>query len=383
MHHEDTTVRRGPPSSIGVPTEVKDRERRVVLTPSSVSLVVARGHEVRVQTGAGMGAGFADAEYRAAGASIVPSAEDAWAADVVVKVKEPTPDEHRHFRADQTLFSYLHLAAEPGLTRALVDARTDAFAFETLRDRTLVLLAPMSEIAGRAAAIIAASQLSAVGDGAGVLVGGAAGVPPARAVVIGMGVVGTLAARGLRGLDAHVTGVDLDLELLLRRRLDGTLDASQASEPRALDELIASADVVIGAALVPGARAPRIVTAAQVAAMRPGSVVVDLAIDQGGCIGTARPTTLSDPTYLEHGVVHYCVTNVPGQFPRTASAALSAAVAPRLLTLAEHLARGGTADPEVAPHLPGVAESANVVAGHVVHPGVASALPELPAALQG
>jgi alanine dehydrogenase len=180
-----------------------------------------------------------------------------------------------------------------------------------------------------------------------------------------------------------VTGVDLDLELLLRRRLDGTLDASQASEPRALDELIASADVVIGAALVPGARAPRIVTAAQVAAMRPGSVVVDLAIDQGGCIATARPTTLSAPTYLEHGVVHYCVTNVPGQFPRTASAALSAAVAPRLLTLAEHHARGGTADPEVAPHLPGVAESANVVAGHVVHPGVASALPELPAALQG
>jgi len=367
--------------SIGVPTEVKDRERRVVLTPSAVSLIVARGHEVRVQAGAGAGAGFLDEEYRAAGARIVPTAEDAWAADVVVKVKEPTADEHRHLRADQTLFSYLHLAAEPGLTRALVDAGTGAFAFETLRDRTLVLLAPMSEIAGRAAAVIAASQLSAAGDGAGVLVGGAAGVPPARAVVIGMGVVGTLAARGLRGLDAHVTGVDLDLELLLRRRLDGTLDASQASEPRALDELIASADVVIGAALVPGARAPRIVTAAQVAAMRPGSVVVDLAIDQGGCIATARPTTLSAPTYLEHGVVHYCVTNVPGQFPRTASAALSAAVAPRLVTLAEHHARGGTADPEVAPHLPGIAEAANVVAGLVVHPGVASALPELPAAL--
>lgn len=365
--------------TIGVPRERKDRERRIVLTPSSVSLVIGAGLRVRVESGAGLGAGFADDDYRTVGAEVVPGADDVWASDIVVKVKEPVAEEYDHFRPGLTVFSYLHLAAEPELTARLVSAGTAAFAFETLRDTTLPLLAPMSEIAGRAAAIIAAGQLSAAGDGSGTLVGGAAGVPPARAVVIGMGVAGTMAARGLRGLDAHVTGVDLDLGLLLERRLDGTLDATQASEPQALDALIAGADVLIGAALVPGARAPRIVTGAQVARMRPGSVVLDLAIDQGGCIATARPTTLSEPSYLEHGVVHYCVTNVPGQFPRTASAALSAAVAPRLVTLAAHVRSGAVHDPRLAADLTGVSGSANVVAGHIVHPGVASALPDLPA----
>jgi alanine dehydrogenase len=364
---------------IGVPRERKDRERRIVLTPSSVSLVTSYGHRVLVETGAGLGAGFDDDAYRTAGAEVVPEAADAWAADVVVKVKEPIADEYGHFRPGLTVFSYLHLAAEPELTARLIATGMAAFAFETLRDTTLPLLAPMSEIAGRAAAIIAAGQLSAAGDGSGTLVGGAAGVPPARAVVIGMGVAGTMAARGLRGLDAHVTGVDLDLGLLRERRLDGTLDATQASEPQALDALIADADVLIGAALVPGARAPRIVTTAQVARMRPGSVVLDLAIDQGGCIATARPTTLSEPTYVQHGVVHYCVTNVPGQFPRTASAALSAAVAPRLVALAGHVDTGAVHDAQRALGLPRVTGSANVVAGHVVHPGVASALPDLPA----
>jgi alanine dehydrogenase len=367
--------------TIGVPRELKDRERRVVLTPSSVSLVIARGHRVVVETGAGRGAGFEDDAYRAVGATIVPTADDVWAADVVVKVKEPTPEEHRHFRPGLVLFAYLHLAAEPEMAARLVATSTSAFAFETLRDTTLTLLAPMSEIAGRAAAIISAAQLSTAEDGSGTLVGGAAGVAPARALIIGMGVVGTMAARGLRGLDTHVTGVDLDLELLLARRIDGTLDATRASEPQALDELVAESDIVIGAALVPGARAPRIVTAVQIARMRPGSVVMDLAVDQGGCIETARPTTLSDPTYLVDGVVHYCVTNVPGQFPRTASAALSAAVAPRLLALVEHVVQGSVHDAERAPHLPRVAESANIVAGRVVHAGVATALPELPCLL--
>ena len=370
--------------TVGVPRESKDRERRVVLTPSSVSLIIDRGHRVLIEAGAGIGAGFGDADYRAVGADIVLTAEDAWAADVVTKVKEPTALEHRHFRQGLVLFAYLHLAAEPEMSERLASSGTSAFAFETLRDRTLTLLAPMSEIAGRAAAIIAASQLSAVGDGSGTLVGGAAGVAPARALIIGMGVAGTLAARGLRGLDAHVTGVDLDLELLLARRIDGTLDATRASEPQALDELVAESDIVIGAALVPGARAPRIVTAVQIARMRPGSVVIDLAVDQGGCIETARPTTLSDPTYLVNDVVHYCVTNIPAQFPRTASAALSAAVAPRLLALIDHLSRGengGLHDPERAPHLPRVAEAANIVGGRVVHPGVATALPGLPVLL--
>jgi alanine dehydrogenase len=368
-------------TTIGVPRELKDRERRVVLTPSSTSLVTSRGHRVLIESGAGRGAGFEDADYRAAGAEIVRTAEEVWAADVVIKVKEPTPEEHRHFRPGLVLFAYLHLAAEPGLAARLAAAGTSAFAFETLRDRTLTLLAPMSEIAGRAAAIIAAAQLSTAGEGSGTLVGGAAGVAPARALIVGMGVVGTMAARGLRGLDAHVTGVDLDLELLLARRLDGSLDATRAAEPQALDELVADSDIVIGAALVPGARAPRIVTTAQVARMRPGSVVMDLAVDQGGCIETARPTTLSAPTYLVDGVVHYCVTNVPGQFPRTASAALSAAVAPRLLTLIDHLEGGAVHDPVRAPHLARIAQSANIVAGTVVHAGVASALPDLPALL--
>jgi alanine dehydrogenase len=368
--------------SIGLPRERKDLERRIVLTPSSVALVTSAGHRVLVETGAGRGAGFADDDYRAAGAEVVTSAADAWAADIVVKVKEPIAEEYGHLRAGLTLFSYLHLAAERELTERLLTSGTSAFAFETLRDTSLPLLAPMSEIAGRAAAIIAAAQLSTAGQGSGTLVGGAAGVPPARAVVIGMGVAGTMAARGLRGLDAHVTGVDLDLALLSERRRDGTLDATQASEPQALDALIAEADILIGAALVPGARAPRLVSAAQVASMRPGSVVIDLAIDQGGCIATARPTTLSEPTYLEHGVVHYCVTNVPGQFPRTASAALSAAVAPRLVALAAHARSGAVHDPERASGLPRVAEAANIVGHVVVHPGVAAAHQHLPVTTQ-
>lgn len=367
--------------TVGVPRERKDRERRVVLTPSSVSLIRGAGHRVLVESGAGVGAGFSDDAYRAAGAEIVATADEAWAARIVVKVKEPIVEEHRYFRDDLVLFSYLHLAPEQELAERLIAAGTAAYAFETLRSVNLPLLAPMSEIAGRAAAIIAAHQLSAMGGGSGTLAGGAAGVPPARAVVIGMGVAGTMAARGLRGLDAHVTGVDLDLGLLLERRIDGTLDATQASEPQALDALVAEADILIGAALVPGARAPRIVDEDQVARMRPGSVVLDLAVDQGGCIATARPTTLSDPTYVTHGVVHYCVTNVPGQFPRTASAALSAAVAPRLVRLATHVETGAAHDPVGAASLPELRESANVVAGRIVHPGVASALPGLPASI--
>lgn len=365
-------------TTIGLPRERKDRERRIALTPSSVSLAVRAGHRVLVEAGAGVGAGFDDDAYRSAGAEIVGRAEDAWAAGVVVKVKEPIAEEYGFLRDDLVLFSYLHLAAEPDLTTHLLATGTAAYAFETLRTTSLPLLAPMSEIAGRAAAIVAAAQLSTVGGGSGTLAGGAAGAPPARAVVVGLGVAGTMAARGLRGLDAHVTGVDLDLDLLRERRRDGTLDATRASEPGALDELLAESDVLVGAALVPGARAPQVVTAAQVGAMRPGSVVVDLAIDQGGCIATSRPTTLSDPTYVERGVVHYCVTNVPGQFPRTASLALSAAVAPRLVLLAEHAASGAAHDPVRAPTLPGLTEAANVVAGRVVHPAVASAFPSAP-----
>jgi alanine dehydrogenase len=364
---------------VGLPAETKDRERRIALTPSAVGLLVARGHLVRVERGAGDGAGLTDDAYAVAGA-VISDAAGAWSADLVVKVKEPQPHEYVHFRPDLTIFTYLHLAAEPGLTAALLAAGTHGYAYETLSDRGLPLLAPMSEVAGRAAAVIGAAQLSTAQGGSGTLPGGAAGVPPARAVVIGMGVAGTLAARGLRGLDMHVTGVDVDLERLYRHRMDGTVDATQVSEPDAVGQLVTEADLVIGAALVPGARAPKVVSEAQVAAMRPGSVVLDLAIDQGGCIATARPTSLSDPTYVTHGVVHYCVTNVPGQFPRTASAALSAAVLPRALLLADRLAdqrHTGAAPSLIAS--PGLTGACNVASGRIIHPAVAAAFPDLPA----
>ncbi|MFU8840419.1 MAG: alanine dehydrogenase [Nitriliruptoraceae bacterium] len=356
---------------VGVPAEIKDRERRVALTPSAAHLLVERGHRVAVQAGAGQGAGFADHDYVVAGADVVDTAEEVWASDVVVKVKEPQASEFSHLRPDLTLFGYLHLAAEPTLTDALVDSGVAAYAFETLTDaHGLPLLAPMSEVAGRAAAIIGSASLSTAHGGSGTLMGGAAGVPPAKVVVIGLGVAGSIAARGARGLGAHVTGVDVDLERLYRYRLDGTLDASQSSEPALVADHVREADLVIGAALVPGALAPTVVTEPMVASMRPGSVIVDLAIDQGGCVATARPTTLSDPTYVSHGVVHYCVTNVPGQFPRTASAALSAAVIGKLAVLVDEVAAGRAGTEDESAVLDG---SLNVAGGRIVHPVVAEA----------
>ncbi len=350
-------------TTIGLPAEVKDGERRIALDPAAVGTVTAAGHRVLVEAEGGLGAGFSDAEYKEAGADIVPEAGEAWSAQVVVKVKEPQPAEYRFFRDDLVLFAYLHLAADPKLTQELVDSGVAAYAFETLTERgALPLLAPMSEIAGRVAPIVGATQLSTVGGGSGTLLGGAAGVPPAKVIVIGMGVSGTMAARGARGLDASVTGVDVNLTRLHEVALNGTVQATLASSRTAVGAAVAEADLVVGAALVPGARAPIVVTAEHVAAMRAGSVIVDLAIDQGGCIETSRPTALSDPTYVVDGVVHYCVTNVPGQYPRTASRALSATVAPRLLTLAED------------PAHPALEGAANVVRGRIVHPAVAAAM---------
>ena len=366
--------------TIGLPAELKEGERRVALTPSAVHTQIERGHSVLVQAGAGRGAGFSDADYVASGAELTADADEVWAADLVVKVKEPQPEEYGYLRSDLTLFAYLHLAAEPQLTDALLDSGTHAYAFETLTDEHgLPLLAPMSEIAGRAAAIVGAAQLSSALGGSGTLMGGAAGVPPAKAVVIGLGVAGTMAAVGLRGLDAHVTGVDIDLQRLYDHHLSGTVDATQISETALISEHVREADLVIGAALVPGERAPTVVTEEQVRSMRAGSVVVDLAIDQGGCIATARPTSLADPTYVHDEVVHYCVTNVPGQFPRTASAALSAAVAPRLLRLADDVAAGAAGSEEESPALDG---ARNVDDGMIVHPGVAAAFPDRPAAVE-
>lgn len=364
--------------TIGLPRELKQGERRVALTPSGVASVIARGHRLLAERGVGEHLGFSDAAYTRAGATLVDDASTLWEADVVIKVKEPQPIEQSYLREDLVLFSYLHLAAEAQVTQALVAAGVHACAFETLRDDSgLPLLAPMSEIAGRAAAIIGASQLAAVNGGSGRLIGGSAGVPPAKAVVVGLGVAGSMAARGLRGLDAYVTGVDIDLRRLYDLRLAGIVDATLISEPDLIGELVPDADLVIGAALVPGARAPVVVTEEQVASMRPGSVVVDLAIDQGGCVATSRPTTLAEPTYLAHDVLHYCVTNVPGQFPRTASEALSAAVTPRLLRLVDVLAAGA----DLSPTTRGIEGTLNVSAGRIVHPGVAKAFPDLPGIL--
>jgi len=346
--------------SVGVPSEVKDGERRVVLDPHAVNSLTSVGRRVLVQRGAGEGAGFADEAYRRAGADLVADRETAWSADIIVKVKEPQPEEWAFLRPGLTLFAYLHLAAEPDLARVLVDSRVEAYAFETLvQGGSLPLLAPMSEVAGRASAIIGAAQLAA---GEGTLLGGAAGVPPARVVVLGMGVAGTMAARGARGMDAEVTGVDVDLTRLMQVQALGVVTSTLASSVAAVGEAVVNADLVIGAALIPGARAPLVLGKHHVEAMRPGSVVVDLAIDQGGCVETARPTSLSSPTFVHSGVIHYCVTNVPGQYPRTASRALSAAVAPRLVRLAHD-----PADPSLDGAL-------NVSQGRVVHPVVAAAL---------
>lgn len=348
---------------IGLPTEIKDRERRVALDPNAVAAAVRADHRVVVQTGAGDGAGFSDAEYEKVGGEIVDEAADAWAADLVVKVKEPQPQEYDFFRDDLTLFTYLHLAAEPELARALAHGGVTAYAYETLTEGgKLPLLVPMSEIAGRVAPIAGASFLAAHRGGSGVLIGGAAGVPQARVVVVGLGVAGGLAARGAKGLDAVVIGVDVDLARLGEAAHDGDVTTTIASNERAVGEVVEDADMVIGAALVPGARAPLVVTQEHVASMRPGSVIVDLAIDQGGCVETARPTTLSEPTYVEHDIVHYCVTNVPGQYPHTASRALAAAVTPRLLAL--------LSDPE-SPELEG---ALNVRGGEITHEAVADAL---------
>ncbi len=346
--------------TVGLPAEIKDGERRVALDPSAVKMLVHSGLVVIVQKGAGLGSGFKDQDYTLVGARIVDSAEEVWSADLVCKVKEPQPSEWAHLRPGLQLFAYLHLAAGPALTEALVNSGVDAYAFETLTwPKGLPLLAPMSEIAGRAAAIVGAFHLA---EGSGTLLGGAAGVPPARVVIIGMGVVGTMAARGARGMDAEVTGVDVDLERLLEVHEQGIVTSTLYSNHHNVGEAVVNADLVVGAALVTGARAPVVITKDQVESMRPGSVIVDLAIDQGGCVETSRPTSLSNPTYVEAGVIHYCVTNVPGQYPRTSSRALSAAVIPRLIDLAKD------------PSSERLAGSLNVSNGKVVHPAVLASL---------
>ena len=323
---------------IGVPKEIKTREYRVGMTPAGVRSLTSRGHKLLVERGAGEGSGIKDAEYVAQGATIVPAAADAWAAEMVVKVKEPIESEYRHFREGMVLFTYLHLAPMTELTDALLANKVTGIAYETVRDRagTLPLLTPMSEVAGRMSVQVGAACLEKERGGRGVLLGGVPGVPPGNVVILGGGIVGSNAARVAMGLGARVTLVDVSLNRL--RELDDIFGGrlyTLASNSYNIGRAVRDADLVIGAVLIPGASAPKLVTRTMVAKMKMGAVIVDVAIDQGGCIETARPTTHSDPSYVVDGVVHYCVTNMPAAVPNTSTLALTNATFPYLLKLAK------------------------------------------------
>lgn len=356
---------------IGVPKEIKRHEYRVGLTPASVREYVAAGHSLLVESGAGAGIGASDLDYRQAGAAIAADAAEVFAAaDMIVKVKEPQPGEWRQLREGQILFTYLHLAADPEQARGLVASGCTAVAYETVTDQHggLPLLAPMSEVAGRLSIEAAGSALKSPNGGRGLLLGGVPGVPPARVVVLGGGVVGTHAARMAVGLGAEVTIVDRSIPRL--RQLDelfGGRVRTRLSTLQSIEDEVFAADVVIGAVLIPGASAPKLVTRAMLARMKRGAVVVDVAIDQGGCFETSRPTTHDDPTYVVDGVIHYCVANMPGAVPLTSSHALNNATLPFGLALAQD----GLAAVRGNPHL---AAGLNVHRGQITHPAVAASL---------
>lgn len=356
---------------IGCPREIKPQEFRVGITPHAAQEAVAHGHEVVIEAGAGVGAGFADADYRAAGARIVATAEEVFAADMVVKVKEPQPVERKRLRAGQVLFTYLHLAPDPEQTHDLLASGVTAIAYETVTDRMggLPLLAPMSEVAGKLAPQVGAWTLQKANGGRGVLLGGVPGVAPAKVAVIGGGVVGTHAARVAAGMGAEVTVLDRSLPRL--RYLDDafgrefkTLYASAANTAAE----VAAADMVIGAVLIPGAAAPKLVTRAQLKTMKPGAAIVDVAIDQGGCFETSRATTHQDPIYEVEGIQHYCVANMPGAVARTSTLALGNATMPFMLALAD---KGWRKACEEDPHL---LAGLNTHAGHLTYYAVGKAL---------
>ncbi len=357
---------------VGAPKEIKNHEYRVGLTPESVREFVAHGHDVLVEAGAGRGIGAEDADYRDAGAEIAASAEEVYArAEMIVKVKEPQAAERAMLREGQTLFTYLHLAPDPEQTRDLVASGATAIAYETVTDAAggLPLLRPMSQVAGRLSVQAGAAALETPHGGRGVLLGGVPGVRPGRVAVIGGGVVGMNAAQMAAGLGADVTILDRDPAALERLSLYFESRAKTRFSNRAiLAECVAEADLLIGAVLVPGAAAPKLVSREMVGAMKAGAVLVDVAIDQGGCFETSRPTTHDDPTYIVDGKVHYCVANMPGAVARTATYALNNATLPRALRIADH---GWKAAMRDDPHL---AAGLNVWAGRVTHPAVAEAL---------
>lgn len=338
---------------VGVPTEVKNNEFRVAITPAGVAELARRGYEVLIQAGAGEGSAISDADFKTAGAHLIATAEQVWAdADLLLKVKEPTATEYPLLRGDQTLFTFLHLAASRACTAALLAAGTTAIAYETVQaaDGALPLLAPMSEVAGRLSAQVGAYHLMRTRGGRGVLMGGVPGVGAADVVVIGGGTAGYNAARTAGGMGAHVTVFDVDVNRL--RALDGEFAGrirTSYSSAYELEGAVKRADLVIGAVLVPGAKAPNIVSNALVAAMKPGAVLVDIAIDQGGCFEGSRPTTHDDPTFAVHDTVFYCVANMPAAVPKTSTAALTNATMPYVLALADQGWRTACrADPALA-----------------------------------
>ena len=323
---------------IGVPREIKNNENRVALTPAGVYHLVENGHEVFIETNAGAGSGFLDEEYVQAGARIVNSAEEAWSYDMVMKVKEPLPSEYEYFREGLILFTYLHLAAEVELTKALTEKKVIGIAYETVQlpNRSLPLLTPMSEVAGRMAPQLGAQFLEKVHGGRGILLSGVPGVSRGKVAIIGGGVAGTNAAKMAVGLGAQVTILDINPDRL--RELDdifGNSITTLISNPFNIAEAVKEADLVIGAVLIPGAKAPRLVTEEMVRSMKEGSVIVDVAIDQGGIFETTdRITTHDDPTYTKHGVVHYAVANIPGAVPRTSTIALTNVTVPYAIQIA-------------------------------------------------
>lgn len=356
---------------VGVPKEIKDHEFRVSLTPDGVRALCAAGHTVSVEPDAGTGSGFSDDDYRKAGARLARTKAHLFEeAELIVKVKEPLPSEYAFFRPGQVLFTYLHLAASAELTRALVDAKVTAIAYETTesQDGSLPMLKPMSEIAGRLSVQVGAQYLERSQGGSGLLLSGVPGVAPAKVVVLGAGVVGTEATRIAVGMGAQVTVINLDLERL--RRLDEiyqgrivTLAANQAW----IDQAVVDADLVIGAVLVRGAKAPKLVARSVVSRMRPGSVIVDVSVDQGGCVETTRPTSHSDPVYRVDGVLHYCVPNMPGIVPRTSTFALTNTTLPFIVRIASAGVETAICSD------PGLARGVNVAKGTVTCKGVAEA----------
>lgn len=357
---------------VGVPKEIKPQENRVAITPAGVDALARAGHKVLIEKGAGEGSGIYDEDYQKAGAEIMPSAESVWEkSDMIVKVKEPLPSEYKYFREGQIIFTYLHLAPEPELTKALMDSKVVAIAYETVQkdDGSLPLLTPMSEVAGRLAIQEGAAFLEKFRGGKGVLLSGVPGVPPASIVIVGAGTVGTSALKRAVGMGARVTILDINVNKL--RYLDdiyqGRIETLYSNRFNLMNA-ISKADLVICAVLIPGAKAPKLVTKEMVKAMEPGSVIVDVAIDQGGCVETIdHPTTHSDPVFVKHGVIHYAVSNMPGAVPRTSTFALTNATLSYVLELANKGWKKAVMENKA------LARGVNVLNGKITYKAVAEA----------